>query len=133
MREVREAVRTLREQREIEDVAAALGGPPESPDLFGSSIALRIGGHVEIFRLGTPCWARLLEMARRVGPALPAAPAPGLHRARTCVYWTGARWASGEDPAPRPNTPRAVLVADLPPPLAHEVLASAEPTKRELD
>jgi len=116
-------MRTLAVQREIEAVAAAFGGEPLDAGEFGDTVALRIGDRMEIFRLGTPFWAKLVELARRVGPALPAEPGPGLHRARACVYWTGTRWASGEDYAPRPNTPRAALVADLPPPDALEVQA----------
>ena len=120
----------LAARREIEAVApAAFGGELLPGAEIGDTLALRIGGRMEIFHLGHPFWARLVEMARRIGPAPLAEPGPGRHRVRVNVRRTGTRRAAGKAHAPRPNTPGAVLVADLPPPDTPEIPATAEPAR----
>jgi hypothetical protein len=114
-------------QREIDDVAAAFGATPVGSDALGNRIGLRIGGSYEVFDLSSAYRRLLVQLVRKAGPALLAEPRPGHHRAKARVFWTGSRWASAEDFAPRPGTPAAVLVADLRPPEELEVAAAVVP------
>lgn len=118
------AVRPEALQREIDDVAAALGATPIGTEALGSLVGLKFGDSYVSLDTTTPFWRMLVELVRKAGPALLVEPRPGHHRAKARVYWTGARWASAEDFAPRPGTPAAVLVADLPPPEEPEVAAA---------
>jgi hypothetical protein len=111
-------------QREIDDVAVAFGATPVGSDALGSLVGLKFGDNYVSLDTANPFWRLLVQLVRKSGPALLEEPRPGHHRAKARVFWTGSRWASAEDFAPRPGTPTAVLVADLPPPEEPEVAAA---------